>query len=464
MKKKILHAFRRDKDIISGSIPRNIIALALPLMIGAMLQTTQNLIDIFWVGRLGPHAISAVAMSGTIIMFVFTISLGLGIGTLSLVATNIGSRNKENADRVASHSVLLGVAVGLITAVIGAYFSDEFLVMLGADADVVNAGVSYLRVLLMGSVTMIVLFLGNHTLQGAGDSFNPMVFMGLANVCNMILDPIFIFGLGVPRMGVGGAALATVLAQGVAMALVLNLLIRKESKVNISYRDFEFDTHIMRDILKIGIPSSIQMFLRTIMYVAVISLVATFGMKAVAAYGIVMRLHMVMLMPALALGGAAATFMGQNIGACQPDRARTSVWTATWFDFVIMLFLGILFFYFPNSILSVFSKDPSLLYMGSNFLKISAFFYCFMAFGVVLSRGLSGAGDTVAPMIITLLSLWCYLVPMANYLSMKTPLGVSGIWWAVATSYAINALLTIIWFEIGLWRRRQPLACNNNDH
>jgi Na+-driven multidrug efflux pump len=196
------------------------------------------------------------------------------------------------------------------------------------------------------------------------------------------------------------------------------------------------------------------MFFRTTMYMAVISLVALFGMKAVATFGIVMRLQMTVLMPAFALGGAAATFMGQNIGAHKFDRARKSVWTATWFDFGIMFLMGLVFFNFSRPIISIFSKDQALLNMGSDFLRISAFFYCFIAFGVVLNRGLGGAGDTFVPMIITFLALWGYLVPVAYYLSKYTPLGIRGIWWAVATSHAVNAILTIIWFETGMWRKR----------
>lgn len=459
MREKIKFLFRKDKDITTGNITKNIIALGLPLMIGALLQTTQSLIDMFWVGRLGPHSITAVAMSGTILMFVFTISLGLGIGTLSLVAKNIGSQNRNEAGLIASHSILLGILLGLITAVIGFYFSERFLFWLGADSFVIKVGVNYLRILLMGSVTMIVLFVGNYTLKAAGDVINPMIFLVLANICNIILDPIFIFGLGVPKMGVSGAALATVLAQAIAMIMVLKLLNKKESKVNIIYPRPKIRFDIIKDILKIGIPSSLQMFFRAVMYMVVISLVAAFGMKAVAAFGIVMRLQMIMLMPAIALGGAAATFMGQNLGACKPERARKSVWTATWFDFGIMVLVGILFFTLARPIISVFNKDPLLLDMGSDFLKISSFFYIFIAFGIVLNRGLSGAGDTFVPMIITLLALWGYLVPIAYYLSKYTPLGVRGIWWAVATSYAVNAALTIIWFETGMWRKRQPRAC-----
>jgi putative MATE family efflux protein len=459
MKDKIRYIFSNNKNITTGNIPKNIIALALPLMIGALLHSMQSLIDMFWVGRLGPDSISAVAMSSTVMMFLFTISLGIGIGTLSLVAKNIGSQNRDAAGVVASQSVLLSLFLGLIAGIVGFYFSGKFLVWLGASEAVVSVGSNYLRILLLGSITMLVLFTGNYILQGSGDVVHPMIFLGLANIFNIILDPIFIFGLGVPRMGVSGAALATILSQAAAMFMMLRLLNRKEANVTIAYSRYSIRPNIIKKILKIGIPSSLQMFFRTTMYMAIISLVALFGMKAVAAFGIVMRLQLSILMPAFALGGAAATFMGQNLGACQPDRARKSVWIATWFDFAIMALVGLLFFNLARPIISVFNDDPDLLRMGSDFLKISSFFYVFIAFGLVLNRGLGGAGDTFVPMIITLLALWGYLVPMAHYLSKHTALGVQGIWWAVATSYAVNAVLAIIWFEMGRWRKRQPETC-----
>ncbi len=454
MRDKLKFLFKKDKDITTGNIPKNIIALAFPLMVGALLHSTQSLVDMFWVGSLGHNSISAVAISSTVLMLVFTLTLGLGVGTLALVAKNIGSQNRNRAGLVASQSILLALLFGLITAIIGFWFSKEFLFRLGADEAVVAVGVNYLRILLMGSVTMIVLFIGNYILQGAGDVINPMIFLGLANILNIILDPIFIFGLGVPRMGVSGAALATVISQAIAMVMVLRLLNRGEAKVAIINHGPRIRFDIIKEILKIGIPSSLKMFFRAAMYMAVISLVAAFGMKAVATFGIVMRLQLAILMPAFALGGAAATFMGQNIGAHKLNRARKSVWAATWFDFAIMVVVGLLFFSFSRPIISIFSKDPALLAMGSDFLRISAFFYCFIAFGVVLNRGLGGAGDTFVPMLITLLALWGYLVPVAYYLSKYTPLGVRGIWWAVATSYAVNAILTIIWFETGMWRKK----------
>jgi len=224
VREKIRLLFRGEKDITNGNIPKNIIALALPLMIGAMLHSMQSLIDIFWVGRLGPNAIGAVAMSATVMMFVFTLSLGIGIGTLSLVAKNIGAQRRESAEAVASQSIFLVIMVGIIAAVAGYFFSETFLRWLGADTAVVVAGANYLRILLMGCVIMLLLFTVNYILQGAGDVIYSMSTFVLANILNIILDPLFIFGIGMPRMGVSGAALATVLSQAISLTVVFVIL------------------------------------------------------------------------------------------------------------------------------------------------------------------------------------------------------------------------------------------------
>lgn len=455
MLEKLKFLFKKEKDVTSGNIAKNVIALAAPMMIGAILANMQSLIDMFWVGSLGANSISAVAISSIVLMFVFTLSMGIGIGTLSLVAKSIGAKDTESASAVAAQAMFLTVLLSVSVAVAGYFFSAKFLAWLGADAAVVKVGASYLRISLLGSVTILVLLTGNYILQAAGDVVNPMIFLALANIFNIILDPIFIFGIGVPAMGVSGAALATVLSQAMSMTLLMRLLHRDGCKVRLEYGAPFIRTGIIKDIFKIGIPSSLQMFFRTTSYMVIVSLVALFGMKAVAAFGIVVRLQVTILMPSFALGGAAATFMGQNLGACNPERARKSAWAATWFDFVILAFASVLFFIFARPLVAIFSSDAALLDMGAEFLRIASFFYVFIAFGVVLNRGLGGAGDTLVPMLITFLSLWVYMIPASYILSTQTSLGVAGIWWAMATSYAVNGILTILWFESGAWKGKQ---------
>jgi len=449
----VKNIFSNNKNITEGNIIKNVISLAAPLMLGALLQSTQSLIDMFWVGSLGPASVAAVAMSGIIMMLVFTISAGVGIGAVSLVAKNIGAKNPAGAELCAYQALIFGFVLSLIAAALGFFYADKFLSILGAEAEVIGAGAGYLRILLVGSFTMILLLLSGSILQGSGDVINPMIFMVIANLFNIVLDPIFIFGIGIRPMHTAGAAVATITGQATALFLALRLFSHWRSKICLILSKMRLRFDIMLDMLKVGLPTSLQMFFRAVMSMVIVNIVAGFGTAAVAAFGIVMRLHINALMPAFALGGAAATLMGQNLGAGNIDRARKSVWTATFIDMFIMLTAGILFYIFSPGIISIFTKDPRVIMIGSEFMRISAFFYIFIAFGVVLNRALGGAGDTVVPMLITFISLWIYLVPAAYFVTRYTAFGLKVIWWIMATSYALNGVLTLIWFEIGRWKK-----------
>lgn len=451
--------FDQDRDLTKGPIMLRIISLAAPLMVIAALHTTQSLIDMFWVGKLGVPSIAAVAMSGMIIMVLFTIIVGISTGTLALVAKYTGAKDRKKANVVATQSISLAIIMATMVVAVGLLFTDRLLLVLGAGPEVLKAGIGYLKILLVGGVTMFLLFLGNSILQGAGDTITPMKLMILANLINIALDPIFIFGIGVPRMNTSGAAVATVISQAVSAFLVLWMLANGRSIVHIQLNEWRVKLEFLKAILKIGLPSSLQMFLRSLMGIVLIGIVATFGTSAVAAYGVGMRLQMVILMPAFALGGSAATMVGQNLGARLPARAKRSAWVATIFDIIIMSFIAIVFFSLAYQIMGVFNKDQEVVSLGVQYIRITTPFYIFIAFGIVLNRALAGAGDTIVPMIITLLTLWGFQIPMALFLSRTTPPGVTGVWWAIALASVLNGLLMLGWFEIGRWRKRlEPIT------
>lgn len=460
MKHIIKNIFSANKKITEGDVTKNVVSLAAPLMIGAFLQTTQSLVDMFWVGSLGPAAIAAVAMSGILMMLMFTIVSGIGMGAVSLVAKNMGANNISGARACAHQAFIFGVLLSFISAILGIFFSGHFLSWLGAEKEIIAAGEDYLKILLVGNFTMILFILSSSILQGAGDMINPMIFMVIANLFNIVLDPIFIFGIGVKPMYTKGAAVATVIAQGVSLFLALRLFSQGSSKICLMFSKIKLRLDIMFDILKVGVPTMLQMFFRSIMNMFIINIVASFGIAATAAFGIVMRIHINALLPAFALGGAAATLMGQNLGAGNIERARKSAWVATMINLVLMFIAGIIFYNFSRQVMALFTKDAQVIAIGSEFMRISAFFYIFIAFGVVLNRALGGVGDTVVPMLITFISLWGYLVPLAYYMSKYTRFGLRGIWWAVATSYALNGLLTLIWFEIGRWKKAKVKLYN----
>ncbi len=442
--------------LINGSVPRSIFVLALPLLVRAVLQSLQSVVDIFWVGKLGPTSLAAVAMASTVIMAFFPLLIGIGTGTIALVSRAIGAKNQYAADNAATQSMIIALFTALILCIIGITFSEPLLRLLQAKGDVLEQGELYLKILLLGSITTTLLFLGSAILQGAGNATTPMKIMSLSVIANIILDPILIFGLiGAPRLEVKGAAIATILAQALGCIAILYILLRGKSHIHIKFSQFKIRLKTMWQIIKIGVPSSIQMLSRNLMSMVLIAIVASFGTYAIAAYGIGMRLRMIVLLPAFSFGTASAVLVGQNLGAKNPHRAKMCAWCATIINAAIMLCIGILFFIFAENIIRLFNNNPEVIAVGGNYIRITSLFFPTIALGVVLGRSLMGAGNTVPPMIITIITLWAIQIPLALILPRYTNLGISGIWWAIVSASTIQGLLISIWFQKGHWKKKE---------
>ena len=444
----------RPTNLTEGSSLRALTGLAMPMLVGAVLQNLQSLIDLFWVGRLGPTAVASVAMSGTVLMILFPMLMGVSTGTVALVARATGAGRPQDASAAAGQSLALALILGGASAVLGLLFSRDLFRLLGAAPDVVAGGSAYLRVSLLGSFTVFALFIGNAALQGAGDAVTPMWIMGVANVVNMVLDPLFIFGLGpVPAMGVRGAAIATVLAQGVAACLSLSHLLGGRGRLHVRLAQWRPDLALSWRILRIGIPNSGQMVSRSLVSAVMMAIVASCGTAAVAAYGIGLRLHMIIMMPAFAIGGAVATMVGQNLGAGRPQRARRAAWLGTGVDAAFMAVAALVLALAAPTIIRVFNADPEVVSIGSRYLRIVSPFYVFSALGIVLGRALNGAGDTIGPMVITIVCLWGLQAPLALWFAQLWQPATQGIWWAMSATMTLQALLTAAWFETGRWMK-----------
>jgi putative MATE family efflux protein len=424
------------------------------MLVSALLQNLQSVIDLFWVGRLGPTAVAAVAMGGTILMVLFPMLMGMSVGTVALVSRAMGAERYEDASAAAGQSLFLALVMGIVFGLIGWVFTPYLFGLLAADAAVLPDGYAYLRISLLGSLTSFILFIGNAALQGAGDTLTPMLVMAVANVLNLVLDPLFIFGFGpVPALGVGGAALATVLAQAAAAAISVRVLLSGRVRIHVRLRDLRPRLGLAWRLLRIGIPGSGQMLSRSIMSLVLMRVVAGCGTLAVAAYGIGMRFHMITLMPAFALGGAAATMVGQNLGAGNPGRARQAAWLAAGVDVVLMLLAAIFFALWAGPLVRVFNHDPGVIAVGGDYLRTVSPFYVFAALAIVLGRALNGAGDSMAPMVFTVLSLWGLQVPLALHFSATWASRTQGIWWAIVAATILHGVLTTAWFETGRWKR-----------
>ena len=430
--------------------------LAWPMFVSTTLQNLQSVIGLFWVGRLGSEAVAALAMSGTILMMLFPVVMGLATGTIAIVSRSVGAGNQAEAAEAGGQSLMAALICGVIAGLAGWYWAGDLCRWQGATGEVARLGTQYLQISFLGCFTVFILFIGNSILQASGNTVIPMYAMVLATVLNLILDPIFIFGLlGMPRLGVEGAALAMVLAQSVAVVVVLRALTRGGSGVKVGLAAWRLRVEPIWRIMKVGIPSSGQMLSRSLMSVALMWIVAKYGTVAVAAYGIGVRFHMMALMPAFVLGNAAGAIVGQNLGDGRPDRAQRVAWLATGLDAVIMLVLAILLTAFAAPLIRLFDASPEVVKTGASYLRIASFFHIFAALSIVLGRALQGAGDTVAPMVTTIVGLWGVQIPLALFLARHMTTPTNGIWWSVGIAIMVNGAMVAGWFMTGRWKNKK---------
>ncbi len=442
-------------DLTKGNTVRNIWVLAFPMILGNILQTAFHVVDMIWVGRLGPEAIASVAMSGVVLLVIITLIMGVSTGTHALVARFIGAKKYANVENVAMQSLIIGAILSIIMAGGGLIFTRQILQILGAKSLILQLGSDYLKIILTGGLVMVYLFLVNTIFRASGDVLTPTLIMIGATILNAILDPLMIFGIGFPRMGVAGAALATVLSRGLASLVGLYILFRGYSRVRVHLSKLQSDVKTMAKIIKIGFPNSIQMAMRSIVGLVLMAIVARYGSYAIAAYGIGLRIFSLVLMPGFALATSAATLVGQNLGARKFSRAKTCAWQAAGFNTLLMGLAGIFFYVFSVNLISIFNTNPDIIRLGSEYLKITSFSYIFVALGLVLGRSLMGAGDTVSPMLISVFALLGIQIPLAIMLPHHLHIGISGVWWAILISSILQGALTCFWFNLGRWRLKE---------
>lgn len=452
--KKGFNRLRKKRDLTIGSISKNIWIIALPLILTNGFESAFNLVDMFWVGKLGPEALAAVSMSGTVIMLILFLLIGVSMGTVAMVARFIGAKKDEDANNVAIQSLILATFLAVFLSVIGYILSPHILKALKADPTVLILGTSYMRILFIWVIIMVYMFFMSAILQGAGDAFTPMLVLGLATLLNLVLDPFLIFGWGpFPRMGVDGAAWSTVIARAVGSFIALYVLFKGHSHIKIKLRKPDFS--IIFRILKIGIPASMQYILRGSMGIIIMSIVAGFGTFAVAAYGVGIRLTMLVMMPGFAFAAAAQTLVGQNLGAKNPARSARSAWTAFFFYSIFMLLMSILFYSFSSQVFAFFSNNKQVVEIGNSFLKIVALSFVFISMGLIFGRSLGGSGDTISPMIMTFIALFIVQVPLAFFLAYKTSFGIKGIWYAMFAANFFLGIMSVIWFQTGRWKNKK---------
>jgi putative MATE family efflux protein len=441
-------------DYTQGSIRHAIVLLAIPMILELSLESVFAVVDMFFVGKLGENAIATVGLTESVVTIVYSIGIGLSTAATATVARRIGEKNENEAAHAAMQTMILSLMVTVVISFAGILFAPKILHIMGAKADVVREGAVFTRIMLGGSVAIILLFLINGIFRGAGNAAIAMRSLWLASICNIILCPLLIYGLGpVPSLGLKGAAIATTIGRGIGVVYQCYHLLKGSSSIHISSRHFKFDWPLMKTLIGIAWPATFQFLIASGSWIVLAALVAkTGGTAASAGYQVALRNVVFFILPAWGLSNAAATLVGQNLGAKQPERAEKSVLLTAKYNAIFMSGVMLLFICFAEPIISVFTNDPEVHQTGTLALRIIGCGYIFYGIGMVMVNALNGAGDTKTPTLINLFGFWAFQIPLAFLLTRWCNMGAVGSFISIPAAETLIAIAAYIFFKKGKWK------------
>jgi len=447
---------RFSMDFTQGNIMKHLIKFSIPLFLGNILQTFYNTVDSIWVGKfLGPSALAAVSVSFPIIFLLISLVMGITMATTVLVGQYKGAQNYFMIRKTVNTSMFLLTISALVISVAGILLNKLILKLMNTPVELMEIASGYLNIILAGLIFTFAYNAVSAILRGLGDSKTPLVFLFYTTVINIILDPVFIFGIGpIPKMGVNGAALATVISQAISFFLAANYLNKNNHLFSINIRDFHYDKDITVKILKIGLPSGIQQTVVSIGMTAMMAIINTFGSLVVAAWGAASKIDSFAFLPSMSVGLATSSISAQNIGAGKYERVEELLKWASLLSLLISGTITLMIFTMPKLLLSMFTNDINVLMAGAGILKILGVSYIPFGFMWVTNGIIRGAGATFIPMVISIISLWLIRIPLAYYLSFHTALKSNGIWVAISVSAILSTLLSYAYYLSGKWKKR----------
>jgi putative MATE family efflux protein len=453
----LLSAVRGDAyDYTSGSIRKAIVLLAIPMMLEMAMESIFALVDTYFVGRIGVEALTTVGLTEVMMTLIYSIGVGLSLAPMALIARFVGEKNTALASRAAGQSIVLTIVLSLLIALPAAYYADDLLRLMGASESVVREGVGYTRILFAGNGIIMLLFLLNGVFRGAGEAATAMRVLWIANGINIVLDPLFIFGIGsFPGFGVEGAAMATTIGRGCGVLYQLYILFSGRSLVRIAGSRWSVDWSMQYRILRIAANGAFQYLIGSASWIFLARVVASFGASAVAGYTVGIRLILFTLLPAWGLSNAAATFVGQNLGAGRQERADKGVW---WTLGITVVYLGVLsvgYYLLAGPLVQAFTEDVQAVTYGIQALQIFAIGYIFFGIGLIPVQAFNGAGDTLTPTLLNFVCFWLLEIPLSYYLAVNLGYEVAGVIWAVVAAEVVLSAIAIYLFRRGSWKTQE---------
>ena len=445
-----------EQDFTSGRISRALLLLSIPMVLEMVMESVFALVDIFFVSRLGSGAVATVGITESLLTIIYALAVGFSVGTTALISRRIGEKNREGAAVGAVQAILVGIMMAVVIGVTGAVFSKDFLRLMGATPDIVESGYMYTRIMMGGNIVIMLLFIINAVFRSAGDAAISMRVLWIANIINIILDPCLIFGWGpFPELGIKGAAVATNIGRGLAVIYQLFLLFRGRGRVKILRKHLRFNFKVMAKLIRLSLGGIGQNIIAMSSWIGMVRIIAVFGSNVLAGYTIAIRIILFAMLPAWGLGNAAATLVGQNLGANKPGRAERSVWLA---GYANMIFLGLIALFLiinPAFFIKLFIDNEQVINSGATCLRIVSYGFLFYGMGMIVIQALNGAGDTITPTKINFFCFWLLEIPLAYLLAITTGMQEKGVYISIVVSESVMTLAGLYFFRLGSWKLKK---------
>ncbi|MGA7471852.1 MAG: MATE family efflux transporter [Candidatus Sulfotelmatobacter sp.] len=444
------------QDYTTGSLNRAILLLAVPMVLEMVLESLFAVVDVFWVSRLGANAVATVGLTESLLSLVFSVAMGLSLSTTAMVARRIGEKDPEGAAVAGVQAIALGLFVSLAIGVPCFLMAPNLLRLMGASPEIVATGSGYTRICLGGSFAVLLLFLNNAIFRGAGDAAIAMRLLWVSNIINLILDPCLIFGWGpFPRLGVTGAALATLTGRSIGVLYQFYRLMHGTERIHILRSQVRLRLNVLLRLIRVSLTGILQFAIAHTSWIGLVRIVSIFGAAALAGYTIAIRIVIFVILPSWGLSNAAATLVGQNLGAGHPERAEKAVWRTGLYNMIFLGAVGVIFIFFSEPIVRLFTHDPAIVPLGAACLRIVSYGNLGYAYFMVMMQAFNGAGDTITPTIVNFFGFWLFEIPLAYWLAIPLHMRSNGAFAAIAIAESSMAAASAVLFKQGRWKKKK---------
>ena len=444
------------QDFTTGSLNRAIFLLAVPMVLEMVLESLFAVADVFWVGRLGANAVATVGLTESMLSLVFSVGMGLSLSTTAMVARRIGEKDPEGAAIAGVQAIALGLFISVAIGIPCFLFAPNLLRLMGASPEIIATGSGYTRICLGGSFAVLLLFLNNAIFRGAGDAAIAMRLLWVSNIINLVLDPCLIFGWGpFPRLGVTGAALATLSGRSIGVIYQFYRLMHGTERLRILRSQIRLHIDVLLRLLRVSFTGILQFAIAHTSWIGLVRIVSIFGAAALAGYTIAIRIVIFVILPSWGLSNAAATLVGQNLGAGHPERAEKAVWRTGFYNVIFLGLVGLIFIFFAEPIIRLFPHDPAVVPLGAACLRIVSYGNIGYAYFMVMMQAFNGAGDTITPTIVDFFGFWLLEIPLAYWLAIPLHMKSNGAFFSIAIAETTMAAVSAILFKQGKWKKQK---------